>query len=437
MESYPRSHLRAVLFLAGILGLVILSLPDSNPQETTQQPISLALTPPAVIETPAAENYEPEIDWKEVTIRQGDNLSLIFKRLGLSAQSLHDILQAGPETSILRRISPGQFIYFNLSETGELVSLKYQKNAFEHLIADWTPTGFIARLEATEPEVILAYRTARITSDEPSLYHAGKGAGLSDNIIMKMSNIFQWDISFALDLREGDTFTLIYEELYSQGEKVKEGEILAAYFKNMGEEHSAVLFTNRDGIKSYYAPDGRSLKKPFLRDPVHFSYVSSSFNLRRKHPIFNRNMPHRGIDYAARTGTPVVASGDGTVTIARQNNASGKYIVIQHGEQYTTKYLHLSGFANGVRPGKSVSQGQVIGYVGSTGWATGPHLHYEFLVNGVHHNPRTVDLPHAVPIKAADLDYFRVQTGPMLVRLASIAGTSNLAAVAGDQDNPG
>jgi len=188
-----------------------------------------------------------------------------------------------------------------------------------------------------------------------------------------------------------------------------------------------VLYEDANGHKDYYAPDGRSMRKAFLRDPVHFKYVSSSFNMRRLHPIHHRIMPHRGIDYAAKKGTPVLASGDGKVTIARQNNTSGKYVVIQHGEQYTTKYLHLSRFGKGIRPGKSVKQGQVIGYVGDTGLATAPHLHYEFLVNGVHRNPRTVALPKADPIPASELARFTTSTRPVLARLNSIVGTTSYA----------
>lgn len=168
------------------------------------------------------------------------------------------------------------------------------------------------------------------------------------------------------------------------------------------------------------------MRKAFLRDPVHFSHVSSNFNLRRLHPIHKRVAPHRGIDYAANTGTPVVASGDGKVKIARQNNASGRYIVLQHGEQYTTKYLHLSAFAKGVRAGAQVKQGQTIGYVGSSGWATGPHLHYEFLVDGVHRNPRTVTLPKANPIAAKRIPEFQQITAPLLAQLESVSGNTGL-----------
>ena len=189
------------------------------------------------------------------------------------------------------------------------------------------------------------YKEATIDKEAPSLYLAGKRAGLSDNIIMRLSYVFQWDISFALGMRQGDGFALLYEEIYANGKKLKDGEILAASFTNMGKTHTAVRYEGTSGRTDYYTPDGLSLRKAFIRDPVHFSHVSSRFNLRRLHPIHKRVMPHRGIDYAANKGTPVVAAGDGKVSITRQNNAAGKYIVLQHGQQYTTKYLHLSAFA--------------------------------------------------------------------------------------------
>ena len=234
----------------------------------------------------------------------------------------------------------------------------YRPTAFDTLRVSRDADGFKANWQTAEPETILAFESARITKDEPSLYHAGKAAGLSDNIIMKLSHLFQWDISFALDLRHGDSFSLIYEEIYIDGEKVKEGKIIAASFVNAGKVHKGVRYTDLAGRSDFYTPEGQSLRKAFIRDPVHFSYVSSSFNLRRLHPIHKSVMPHRGIDYAAKTGTPVVASGEGRVVTRRQNDSSGRYLVIQHGEKYTTKYLHLSAFARGIKPGAKVKQGQ-------------------------------------------------------------------------------
>lgn len=307
------------------------------------------------------------------------------------------------------------------------MGLRYQPSAFSTLLVQRTDRKFSAQQIQLPTESITAYQIASIDKDARSLYLAGKRAGLSDNIIMQLSYVFQWDISFALDLRQGDSFALLYEEIYVEGQKVKDGDILAAGFTNMGKTHVAVRYLDLDGRQDYYTPQGLSLRKAFIRDPVHFSHVSSRFNLRRLHPIHKKVMPHRGIDYAANKGTPVVAAGDGKVSIARQNSASGKYVVIQHGQQYTTKYLHLSSYGKGVRAGASVRQGQTIGYVGSTGWATAPHLHYEFLVSGVHRNPKTVKLPKADPIAASDIKHFHRETTGFLTQLAAIQGKTGYA----------
>ncbi len=426
MNRYPNTNVIAAVSLACILALVVFLVPASDPPQRTM-PVSLAVLP-AEPTPPAPETAVklPEVVWDSIKIRRGDSMARIFSNQGLPASDLHLVMQSSMDAKVLKKIKPGQIIQLLTNDNGQLEALRYKPSALQELHVQRQDNVYLSTLHVKNPEVITAFRTAAITKDEPSLYHAGKKNGLSDRMIMELASLFQWDISFALDLRQGDSFALIYEELYLEGEKVKDGEILGAYFRNMGREHIALLY-EQDGVTSYYTPEGRSLRKAFIRDPVHFSHVSSSFNLRRLHPIHKKVMPHRGIDYAANRGTPVVASGDGKVSIARQNSASGKYVVIQHGEQYTTKYLHLSAFANGVRAGKSVKQGQVIGYVGATGWATAPHLHYEFLVNGVHRNPRTVKLPKAEPILAADSTRFRQKTTPMLLRLNSVVGNTSYA----------
>ncbi|MCZ6501911.1 MAG: peptidoglycan DD-metalloendopeptidase family protein [Gammaproteobacteria bacterium] len=432
MTTYPKTHLKGAITLAAFLAVIITTLPAKESAKTARVPVSLSIDPQLVSTSLPLQNEDPAteieaIPWTRVKIRPGDNLSIIFKRMGLRAADLQAIVDIGADVSVLRKIITGKTLGLKISSEKQLLALRYEKNALESLLVARAGNTFIAYRDISQPEVITAFQTARISTDSPSLYHAGKKAGLSDNIIMELSYIFQWDISFALDLRKGDVFAVIYEEIYVDGEKVKEGDILAAYFQNMGKTYSAVLFEDDNGLKNYYTPEGRSLRKAFIRDPVHFSHVSSNFNLRRFHPIHKRVMPHLGIDYAANRGTPVVAAGDGKVTIARQNNASGKYVVIQHGQQYTTKYLHLSSFAKTVRPGKNVAQGQTIGFVGATGWATAPHLHFEFLVNGVHRNPKTVKLPKAKPILASNMNRFRASTAPMLLRLSSIVGSTTFA----------
>lgn len=430
MTGYPKSHLSTALLLALALVVAMSAVPDNEVTPTEQIPVSLSIKQ-SEVRLPPTPSEEPELPWQEFKIRSGDSLASIFAKAGLSPRELHDVISLGPDTAILGKIMPGQAIKIRKNKLGKLQDLAYEVSRLKTLHVIGAEDGFKAEWVLLEPEVILNYKTAKITADNPSLYHAGKDAGLSDNLIMKLAYVFQWDISFALDLRQGDSFTVLFEDIYVEGEKIRQGDILAAEFSNFGKNYSAVRYIDDEGRRDYFTPEGRSLRKAFLRDPVHFSHVSSSFNLRRLHPIHKKVMPHRGIDYAANKGTPVVASGDGKVSIARQNSASGRYVVIQHGQQYTTKYLHLSAFAKGIRSGASVKQGQTIGYVGATGWATAPHLHYEFLVNGVHRNPRTVKLPKADPIHASNMPVFKQATASLLAQLDSISGKRAFAQAGG------
>jgi len=434
MDEYPKLHLKIVIALVMSLIVAIVVLPTQNDNQTANIPISLSIeTMPAEAPVELAQvpaKTAPQPLWKDITVKNGDSVSSIFTKAGLSATDLHYIMNLGSDVAVLSRIQPGKTIQYQVDQTGKLQNLSYQETPLSKLSVNRVGQKFKAEWDHVKPEILISYKTARITHKNPSLYHAGKEAGLSDNLIMQLSYVFQWDISFALDIRRGDTFTVLYEDVYVEGEKIKEGVILAAVFNNMGRSHTAVLYENRVGQRSYFTPEGRSMRKAFLRDPVHFSRVSSSFNMRRLHPIHKKVMPHRGIDYAASKGTPVVSSGDGKVTVSRRNSASGRYIVIKHGERYTTKYLHLSAFAKGIRAGKQVKQGQTIGYVGATGWATAPHLHYEFLVNGVHRNPKTVKLPKAEPIHAKDLTRFQLLTQPVIARLESVSGLRGYASAA-------
>jgi len=444
MTSYPRAYLKAAFALAAVLVIVITTLPAQQ-QALPTTPVSLEVIP--TVDTPSGDKEPREespvlappstSSWIHIEVESGDNLARIFQRMKLPAADLQNIIDLGQDVSSLTKILPGQELSLHLSASNELIGVEYKQNALDTLVISRIGKGFKADWKSVKPEKIVVFAAATITKDNPSLYHAGKAAGLSDNVIMKLSYIFQWDISFALDLRADDSFSLMFEEIYVDGEKVEEGNIVAASFTNMGRTHDAVRYTDISGNASYYTPSGLSMRKAFLRDPVHFSHVSSSFNLRRLHPIHKRVMPHRGIDYAARKGTPVVSAGDGKISVRRHNDASGKYIVVQHGEQYTTKYLHLSAYARGVKPGKSVKQGQTIGYVGATGWATAAHLHYEFLVDGVHRNPKTVSLPKASPISKDELSRFNATILPVMAQLEAISGKGYATALQVDRTTGG
>ncbi|MGR8921263.1 MAG: OapA family protein [Gammaproteobacteria bacterium] len=350
-----------------------------------------------------------------MTVAPGDNLSLIFSRLKLSKSDLHTIVQLDRDKARLRRLRPGQLLRVRADES-RIESLVLELDELNSFRVERTADGsFALSTETVEPEVREASTAAVITR---SLFLDAQQAGLDDATIMRLTDIFGWDIDFALDIREGDRFSAIYEEIYKDGEMIKQGRILAAEFINRGRRLRAVWFTNESGESAYYSDEGHAMRKAFLRTPVNFTRISSRFNLRRKHPVLNTIRAHRGVDYAAPLGTPVRSTANGKIRSVGRNGGYGRVVEIQHGKSYRTLYAHLSRFAKGLKRGSSVRQGQVIGYVGKSGLATGPHLHYEFRVNGHHRNPLTVDLPKAQPIDGRYLDEFKRHAQPFLQRLA-------------------
>lgn len=369
--------------------------------------------------------------WRTLTVRSGDSLARIFQREGISARALAALMASGALAQRLADLRPGNELELR-EEDGVLLGFRFRPSRLETLTfsrASGDRSRFTAEQTLRNPTI--TERTAQVVIED-ALFLAAQKAGLNDRLALSLAEIFQWDIDFVLDIRKGDRFELLYEEQSLDGEVIGTGAILAARFVNRGEVFEAVRYEDPQGNGSYYTPEGRSLRKAFLRAPVQFTRISSNFNLRRKHPLWNTARPHRGIDYAAPPGTPVVAAGDGKVVKATRNAPSGNYVVLQHGERYQTKYLHLSRFAKGLKGGQRVKQGQVIGYVGSTGWATGPHLHYEFLVGGAHQNPRTVALPKADPIAPeAKADFTRLA----LARLAALPSAQRLA-LNGTQNTP-
>ncbi len=361
--------------------------------------------------------------WQTVTVKPGDSLALIFSRLGLSPSSLYKIMSLGKEVSNLKKIRPGEKLNFHI-EDNELVGLKYEMNLTNTLQITKQDNQFSSEIIKVELEKIVKHSSAIITD---SLFLSGKRAGLSDNLIMQLVAIYGWDIDFALDIREGDSFTVIYEEQYKDGIKVSDGPIIAAEFVNRNTPLRAVRYEHEDGHADYYADNGDAMRKAFLRTPVELARISSRFNLKRKHPILNTIRAHKGVDYAASTGTPVKATGDGTVILAGKKGGYGRTIILKHGGTYTTLYAHLHRYAKGVRTGSRVKQGQVIGYVGKSGLATGPHLHYEFRINGVHRNPLTVKLPKVESIDKKALPAFKVKINPMIAELDRLTGKSAVA----------
>lgn len=390
---------------------------DLNTTASTARNQTLPWTLPpaeAAPTEPAAETEAPG-EWRTIQVKNGDNLSLIFARLGLSPQLLYHIMTLGDETAVLKKLRPGQTIKLKLAEPARLTELLYDIDPTRSLRV-WAmgDNGYKSTLIERQVEHRIAHASGVITS---SLFEAAQQSGMSDNLTMELAGIFGWDIDFALDIREGDRFSVIYDDLYINGDHLRHGDILAAEFVNNGTTYRAVRYTDPKGHSDYYSPDGQSMRKAFLRTPVQFSRISSYFSTGRYHPILNRIRAHKGVDYAAPTGTPVKATGDGKVIFVGRKGGYGKVVVLQHGARYSTLYGHLSRFARGLRSGERLHQGQIIGYVGMTGLATGPHLHYEFRIDGVHRNPLKVQFPDAAPIAARYKPAFLATSRSLLAQL--------------------
>ncbi|MDA8902298.1 peptidoglycan DD-metalloendopeptidase family protein [Porticoccaceae bacterium] len=418
-REFPRRHLIVSAALAGCL-LALTAYPGKYTEVKRQiaEPIAI------VIEEPAPEAEEPSylgLDWKEQRVASGDNLSTLFQRAKLSPLDVYKV-SSSKSGRALRNLYPGETFRFGVNNDGILAELQYIKSPLESHIFTYKNGSYIAEKQLRQPEVLVSYREGVI---KDSLYMAGKEANLPDKLIMELANIFGWDIDFVFDIRRGDSFSLTYEDRYLEGEKLGTGNIIAASFTNRGKTYQAVRYTNSKGRSNYYTPEGRSMRKAFLRTPLDIFRISSGFNLRRKHPIHKKIKAHRGVDYAAPRGTPVYAAGDGKVIATGYSKPNGNYVFVQHGQTYTTKYLHLN--RKKVRKGQTVRQRQLIGTVGSTGYATGPHLHYEFLVNGVHRNPRTVKLPQSQPIAKAEKAAFLKATKSSLAQLAEYQRPTQLA----------
>ncbi|WP_221292957.1 peptidoglycan DD-metalloendopeptidase family protein [Stutzerimonas stutzeri] len=447
--NYPKSHLLAASGVAALLSLALLVFPSreveakktfldlklessgqiiAEPDTTAQSPADSPFAYASDMQTseqassdegtPEDQTGEPVAETdplaKSVVVANGDTLSTVFTKVGLSPAVMHAVLASSPDAKQLSRLKIGQTLEFQLTEQGELASLRSKLNSLETLALEQTPKGYVFKKEQVKPEVSTVYARGEIDS---SLFLAAKRAGLSHNLTMDLANVFGYDIDFALDIRKGDSFEVIYEEKTVEGQRVGTGNILAARFTNRGKTYSAVRYTSKDGTTSYYNADGTSMRKAFIRTPVDFARISSRFSNGRKHPILNKIRAHKGVDYAAPHGTPIKSAGDGKVLLAGRKGGYGNTVIIQHGQRYRTLYAHMQGFAKGVRNGSTVKQGQIIGYIGTTGLSTGPHLHYEFQVDGVHVDPLGLKLPMADPIAKSEMPRFMQQSQPLMARM--------------------
>jgi murein DD-endopeptidase MepM/ murein hydrolase activator NlpD len=360
----------------------------------------------------------------EVIVGRNDTLDAIFRRTALDPADLAAIRQLPGIRQSLDFLKPGDAIKLTHRE-GAVRELSRKVSETQTLDVVRDDAGFAAKM--TENPVQTRIRTASATIDS-SLFQAAESAQISETVALKLANVFAWDIDFVLDIREGDRFTAVYEQIYQDGKYLRDGEVLAAEFVNNGKVYRAIRYAGDSGAAGYYTPDGKPMRKAFLRTPVEFTRVSSVFDPHRLHPILNLIRGHMGTDYAAPIGTPVHAAGDGRVSFEGVRGGYGNAIVLSHSNDVSTLYGHMSRFARDIHVGSHVQQGEVIGYVGMTGLATGPHLHYEYLMNGVHMDPQTVKLPGADPLPADAFGRFRAQTAAYLAALSAPPNGSATAA---------
>ena len=372
----------------------------------------------ATLIAPASDTIvKPEPVWTTVTVESGDNLTRIFAEQGLTARDVYKVLALGEPTACLKNIHPGQELRFQV-EDGVLSALELDINAFKQLQIRQDEGQLRADVVEFEKDIRITRATGTI---DDSLYLAGNRAGMSDKLIMELVEIFGWDINFWLDIRKGDRFAVIYQEVFKDGEKIRDGRILAAEFVNQDDVHRAVYYADKGTASGYYDPNGHPMRKTFLRSPIKDAPVTSGFTLRRFHPILKTWRAHRGVDYGARTGTAIRSTGEGTITKIGWSNSYGKVITIKHAGRYSTLYAHMSRFAPKLKKGSRVRQGQVIGYVGQTGLAKGAHLHFEFRVDGVHRDPQKVRFPKAQPLPKQQLAAFNTATQGLIAQLDALS----------------
>jgi murein DD-endopeptidase MepM/ murein hydrolase activator NlpD len=411
----PWVHRALIAFFSAVITIALFFLPDPK---DLRQDISIYEVGRHYPLTINAEALSPGVSisptvglrWEKHTIGSGESAAILFQRLGLSSRLLYKLTTTNDDIkNQLTRIKPGDVFQFGFDENNDLIQLKRKLSAYETFVISKTSDGFDSTFDKKELHYQYNYAEAEITSN---FWNAGMNAGLTANQIMELAGIFGWDIDFALDIRSGDQFRILYQEQVVEGEVIGRGKIIAAIFSNQGDTFTAIL---DDKTGNYFDENGRAMKKAFLRSPVDFRRVTSNFNPTRRHPVTGKVRAHRGTDYAAPVGTPIWAAGDGIVQKSSYNQFNGNYVFIRHSNTYITKYLHLS--KRKVKTGDRVKQGQTIGTLGGTGRVTGPHLHYEFLVNGVHKNPRTVTLPQSKSLKGQAKETFIANSKIRLARL--------------------
>ncbi len=412
-----RAVSRRLLAVAVLMSLGVVAFgfaPDTLLPDIPSEFVKRDIAAPVLTELARTDGY-----WREERIARGDTIGSVLARLSVADPAAQDFLRTNASTRALYQLKPGKSLRVQTDDEGHLLELSYLTQSGDVLAVHRAGAGFVAESALPRATVRLELRAGEIRS---SLFAAADAAGLPDAITGQIADVFSGDIDFHHDLHRGDRFGVVYEMRDVDGYPAGAGKVLAVEFVSKGRTFRAFLWRGADGSEGYYAEDGRSLRKAFLRSPLEFTRVTSGFSQARMHPFMQTWRAHKGVDFAAPSGTPVHAVGDGKVTVAGSQNGYGNVVMLQHAGPYSTVYAHLSRFAAGIKAGVQVAQGELIGYVGQTGWATGPHLHFEFRVNNEQRDPLTIALPNAQPISAADLAAYIERVAPLEAQLVLARG---------------
>lgn len=414
------------LLVATLSGFIMPTWASAMKPATTAT--ALTTLPLPLPSLPATAQHQPAVEhWRKIRVEAGQTLSDIFQTQGLGFSDLNRVLQASSNPDALRKIHPGDEFSFLIAADGSLLGMRFDRDATHRVQLRFDGTQVSKKIVARAMQRRESIGHGVI---DGSLYGAAEKAGMSDAMVMNLADVFKYDIDFIKDIRAGDSFTVIYDKVYRDGVFLRDGNILAAEFVNRGHRFTAYRYTLPNGDVGYYSEDGRPLRKSLLRTPVAFTRISSRFSLARKHPILGYTRAHKGVDYAAPRGTPIHAAGNGVIVYRGREHGYGNFVLIKHNKTYSTAYGHMSRFAKGERVGTHVTQGEVIGYVGMTGLATGPHLHYEVRVHGKQENPLTVTMPKPQPLATKMLAQFHRKTAPLLARLKIVETNIKLAQAA-------
>jgi len=411
-DNKKPSRLLALLALMVAVSLPFILVKTFHHKNVTASTSKKLTLPQPAITHPVSEHPQNN-EWQIISTKDGDSLASIFKQHGLSAQNLLQVTEGNPHEKLLTNLKPNQSIQLLIKDNQlEKMILPFTTTQFLTVYRD--KDGYKSKINSRKMNSHNHYLTATV---QGSLYGTAKKLGIPYKLIRQMTDIFSWDIDFSRDVRDGDQFTIIYKAFYIEDKLVGTGDIVAVNYTNRGHKYQAIRHTNAKGESNYYTASGKSLQKAFTRYPVNFSHISSTFSLNRHHPILKKKRPHKGVDLAAALGTPIRATGDGRIVVIDRHNGYGNVIKIKHNRYYTTIYAHMLRFQKGLSKGSYVKKGQVIGYVGQTGLATGPHCHYEFHINRQPKNPTTVELPRAASVPKEELASFQAKTSTLLAQL--------------------